>query len=522
MKRITRHNSIISKIVSVDVAKNARGFIEDISVGDTTQPCLIRLTDADCWNLYKGNDWILSVVNRIVRDCVKVKPRIVPKQKDKDISGRLKKRIEVVEKFLDNPNNNKESFADIREKTIRDLLVYGRKAIEKVLNPFTRTLKEIYAQCPKNLTINTDAHGNIRPTRSYKLLPYGAKDPVYWDIDEMIYIVHNPISNSAYGMRILDGIANTVASDMLRATHNANYFINGAEAAGLLGLEGMSDKALKAFRSYWKENFKGAHNAHKTAAVNVPIKYVRMAITNRDLEFSEYGKELRAKIFSGYGMQPVVMGIGDASSGKTSTAEQIELYKDGALRPILSKEAYYYTKEIIEIGFGFDDVMVEFIGIDQIDIGTQSTIDIAETTAGLQTINEVRLRRGDPKVPWGDTPISVLPGGGQVDPNSGKLIPPSKTGDSTNGKTNANTKKPKAKKGSKHLKHCKLMTELYIVNETTEKAYENMDIVLSANEEDDFEKLLTCKVREIICRHIAAGSQSEIIKEIDELLKGLK
>ncbi len=507
------------------MTKSSRSFVEDISVGDTTRPSLVKLTDADCWNIYRGNDWILAVVNRITRDCVKVKPRIVPKQKDKDITGRLKKRIEVIEKFLDNPNDNKESFADIREKTIRDELVFGRTAIEKVLNPFSRNLKEIYAQSPKNLYLNTDSSGNLRPTRTYKLEPYGLKDPIYWDIDEMVFIVHNPVSNSSYGLKILDGIANTVASDMLRANHNSNYFLNGAEAAGIIGLEGMSDKNLNKFRSYWKENFKGAHNAHKTAAVNVPIKYVRMAITNRDLEFSEYGKELRSKIMAAYGMQPVVMGIGDASSGKTSTAEQIELYKDGALRPILSKEEYYYTKEIIEMGFGFDDIKLEFVGIDQIDMGTQSTIDIAETTGGLVTINEVRLRRGYPKVPWGDTPISVMPGGGQVDPNSGKLIPPSKTGDSTNGRSSANTKKPKSKKpkkGSKFLRHCKLMTELYVMAEqTTEKQYTAMDIVLSLDNLNEFNKFIVAKVREVICKNIAAGTQNQILLEIDNLLQTL-
>lgn len=420
--RINRgFNSAISKIVEIDRSKSATGFIEDMQFGDTVQPSLVKLSDEDCWNLYKGNDHILSTVNRIVRDCVKVPMRIVPRDRNKKITSAVQRRIDLVQKFFDNPNSNKESTNDIREKVIRDLLVFGRGTIEKV-NSGNRII-EMYAQNPKGITIRSDQSGNLKPERTYKLSPSIAEEPIYWDIDEMIYMVLNPISNSLYGIKILDGIANTVASDILRAAHNSNYFVNGAEAAGLLGLEGMNNKELEKFRAYWKSNFKGTGNAHKTAAVNVPVKYVRMAITNRDLEFNEYGKELRGKIYAAYGMQPVIMGMVDGTTGKLNSGEQIELYKDGALRPILSKESFYYTTEIIYMGFGFDDIKVDFPSLDMIDVATQSATDIAEVGSGLRTINEVRLRRGDPPVNWGDTPISTMPGGGQIDPNTGRLLP---------------------------------------------------------------------------------------------------
>jgi hypothetical protein len=150
-----------------------------------------------------------------------------------------------------------------------------------------------------------------------------------------------------------------------------------------------------------------------------------MAITNRDMEFSEYGKELRTKIFAAYGMQPFVMGIVDETTGKLNSGQQVENYKDGALRPILEKEAYYYTQEIIKMGFGYSDLMVEFSALDLADLATQSELDRGDVEAGIQVINEVRERRGWAPVPWGDTPVSLAPGGGQVDPNTGRIIPPS-------------------------------------------------------------------------------------------------
>lgn len=401
--------------------------VSELTTDAPIYPGVVNLSDYDCWRLYKGNDWIQATVDRIVNDCVKVKPRIVPKVKDRKVSVKLKKRIQIIQDFLDNPNDQKESFNDLREKLIRDALLYGRFALEKVLNP-SRALKQLYSADVTLIKLRADKYGRLPDQNAYKMVdPYGRKGEVYFDIDELIHGVLKPCSQSLYGTKTLDGIANSVASDILRNTFNSRFFLNGAEAAGILGLEGMSDQKLQKFKEYWKNTFKGVDKAHKMAAVNVPIKYVRMALTNRDLQFSEYGIELRTKIFGNYGMQPFIMGIVDSATGKLNSYQQMELYKDGALRPILKKEAFYYTSEIIKMGFGFKDIELEFTSIDNVDLQTQSEIDINEAGAALVTVNELRARRELSPVPWGDTPVSTMPGGGQIDPKSGKLIPPSKT-----------------------------------------------------------------------------------------------
>jgi HK97 family phage portal protein len=447
MKKILLNDGkgLPGKIAVKNFTKASAAYLDDFSVGETLYPALIRLTDKDCWQLYKGNDWITATVNRIVTDCVKVQPKVLPKDDGSKISGRLQKRILEVQNFLDAPNPNKEAFFEIREKTIRDLLIIGRGCIEKVLSP-ARKVKEIYSTSPEYIKIQADQHGTLPDKKTY-ILRHWRKDsvPTYFDIDQLIYMTHMPISKSAYGIRILDAIANTVAADILRATYNANFFLNGAEAAGIIGLEGMNNKELKKFQNYWRENFRGAKNAHKTAAVNVPVKYVRMAITNRDLEFNEYGKELRMRIFAAYGMLPFVLGLIDENTGKLNSDQQMQIYKDGALKPILMKESYYYTNEIVRMGFGYDDIQICFPSIDLLDFQNQSNVDRQDAASGITTINEIRTQRGKGHVPWGDTPISVMPGGGQVDPRTGKLIPPSQN-QNGKGKNTATAKKPAAKK----------------------------------------------------------------------------
>jgi HK97 family phage portal protein len=433
-RRINMANSAVSKIAIIDKTKNSRGYVEDMNHNGIIQPGIVKLNDEDAWSLFKGNEWVFATVNRIVRDCIKSEPEVVPSDKTAKVSGRLKQRIKNVKNFLENPNNNKESFAEIREKTILNMLVYGRGIIEKV-NSDSGIVQELYALTPKNLRIKADKHGNIPPKDAYIIEPplnstarpnqddknLGA---IKFDINEIIFMVLNNNTESFYGIKIMDIIANSVATDILRATFNSNFFLNGAEVSGILSVEGMEKNRLNKFRSDWKTQFKGVNNTHKMAVLNVPVKYIKMAMTNRDLQFSEYGVELRSKIFAAYGMQPFIMGIVDGTSGKLNSGQQVESYKDGAIRPVLNKESFYYTQEIVRMGFKYDDIKITFPTIDYADMQTQATIDREDVTACIVSINEVRARRGLPPVKWGETPLTT-PGGGQIDPNTGRVIPPS-------------------------------------------------------------------------------------------------
>lgn len=421
-----------------DRAKSSSGFVYDTTLNNYLVPEYVRLNDEDAWSMYRGNEWVSAVVSRIVDDCTKMTPKIVAKRQDMELKPRHLRIIEGVEDFLSAPNPNKESFTDLREKIIKDMLVVGRGVMEKIFTG--RVLSELCALKASTVDVKADIHGTIPNKNAYVQTSKEGKE-TWFDKNEIIWAIFRQVSGSYYGEKPLDALANAVASDILRATYNSNFFINGAEAGGIISLEGMGKTELEKFKQYYRDNHKGVRNAHKMLAVNVPVKMIKTAVTNRDLEFTEYGKELRQKIFAVYHMQPFVMGVVDANTGKLNSTEQNQVYKDGALKPILQKEAEVYTKEILENGFGVTDLMFAFEGIDLADTAKQAEIDRNDINAGILTINEVRKRRGLQPVPWGNTPVSILPGGAQVDPETGQLIPPSEQGN--NGKdSKPSTKKP--------------------------------------------------------------------------------
>ena len=410
--------------------KVSSGFIEEYQNSGYYQPELITLDADTAYKLYRHNEIVNGVVNHIMLDVVKQKPKIVMVDQSKEMQPKHKAIIEKVQKTLMKPNPNKEPFMNIRKKFVKDLLVAGVGAQELVREKRSRMLEEVYALKASNVTVSSDKHGNLKDKKTYKLKSPNSGDVVYYDKDEVLYATFRPVSGMLYGEKPLDALANTVASDILRAAYNTNFFVNGAESSGVLSLKDMNKRELEKFRQHWSKNHKGSGNAHKMIAVNVPIEWIRMAVTNRDMEFSEYGKELKEKIYSVYGMQPIVMGSVTSTTGKLNSQEQIELYKDNAIRPILELEAYHYTLEYLWEGYDAEDLKFAFEGIDLADIVTQAEIDRSDINSGILTINEVRSRRGLNPVPWGDTPVTTMPGGGQIDPETGKLVSPSDKEDS--------------------------------------------------------------------------------------------
>lgn len=484
MKRVKFDPSVNNSTI-----KMASGFIADVPTeSEWTMPAFVKLSHEEAFSLFRTSEWLHAVITRIIDDCVKVKPRIVKRERGEEITKFDRAKIKEIEKFFRKPNPNKESFRDIRKKFILDLLLQGRGAIEKVNNRTGEKLKEIYSLTVNNLQIRQDERGNLRKSRTYRLKPTrNSQKNVknrYFNIDQCIHSVFRPVSDSSYGVKPIDVLCNAIATDILRSDYNGRFFLNNGETSGILSVEGMGRRDFKNFREYWKKNFKSTKNAHKLAIVNTKAQYSRMAITNRDMEFSEYGKEIRNKIMAVFHMQPFIMGIIDGTTGKLNSSEQVTTYKDGAIKPILELEAYVYTEEIINEGLGYEDYEISFDAVDMMDLKSQTDIDTKNLENMTTTVNEIRRKRGQDPVPWGDTPISSKPGGSQVDPDTGRLIPPHAQG----GESNEN--KPQPKPENKPKKVLTVSRNQLIIDSIKYLAKCRLD-----GNSDDYEKLKSQFIR---------------------------
>ena len=386
------------------------------------QPAVVKLSDEQKQEFFVGSEWLSAIINRIVADATKARPVVMSKDPSAKVYPEQRKRINRINDFLDDPNGWEQSFTELRKAFLTDKLVFGHCAYERVSD--NGRLKELYSLPAKNLKLHTDERGNLgSPAYSQETTRLGK--PVEFEKDEVIHSVFRPYSGSRYGISPLDNLANSVASDILLAAYNSNFFINNGEAAGVLSLTGMSPKELKKFRTYWRENFKGVDKSHGISVVNVPVDWIRMAVSNRDMQFHEYGLVLLMKMMSVYFMQPAVMGISlPGHTGATSENTQMQIYKDAAIIPLLNDEAELYTRYIIKQGFGFDDLMFGFTHVDRMDSKIQAETDDIYLKNGTRVVNDICRQQGWPEKEWGDYPFSIQPGGSQIAPG-GALTPPS-------------------------------------------------------------------------------------------------
>ena len=64
--------------------KKASGYVEGFVLNSgMSEPILVKVNDAEAWQLYTNNEWAFASIGRIVDDCVKVPLEIVPKEKNK-------------------------------------------------------------------------------------------------------------------------------------------------------------------------------------------------------------------------------------------------------------------------------------------------------------------------------------------------------------------------------------------------------------------------------------------------------
>lgn len=410
-------------------SKSKSEYFTQLSIDSDAVAVGVKLQDDECYALYRASDWVRACIEKIIQTCTTYELKVVPKDKSKK-GG--KSRIAKVQKFFDKPNKNKEGFFELRKKVLLDLLVINRAAIEKVWNNAHTRLLEVYSYEASNIRVKSK-DGVLLENNTYVIKMKDGTQKTF-DIDEMIYMVLCPTSNSWYGVKLLETLCDSIATDLLRNTYNSANFVNRGESSGILNINGLGRQDLRRFRADWEAKHKGASNAHRLAVVAAEkVEYTKMALTNKDLEFSEYGREILQKIFAVFGVMPYMMGLSFGQGAGIDPEKQIEVFHDGIIKSLLKLEAYYYTNEIIRDGFGYDDLTVEFPEASLRDKKKEADVDGVDIKNGVMTINERRAKLQMPPVPWGDTPISLDPGGPQVDPNTGKLRPPSQqSGNATN------------------------------------------------------------------------------------------
>jgi HK97 family phage portal protein len=344
----------------------------------------------DLWGKYLGSSWLRACVDKIIKEVVKYQIVIKPVKEQDAETNQVKQHIEEITTFLDNPNEKIESFDDIRRKYLRDVLVYDAGAVEIVYKG--QKPVEVYDLKGANIRLNLDKHGNFldRDTGAYRLIdPYEHKPVANFGVKEVIYMIANPVAGSAYGLSNIETLWNDISNEIDAGLFNQKILRNSGLMSGVLSFAGMPEHFLKKQQRYWQAEME-KKGSKLLVTSNPDVKFIRVNENQRDMQFLEYQQWLLNKIMAVYGMQPMVLGVIDGTTGKLNSDEQREQFKSDAILPLLKLEAHRFTDVLIKQGFGYDDIELTHIEPENIDEEFELDRMKAACQFGIVTVNEAR------------------------------------------------------------------------------------------------------------------------------------
>lgn len=380
------------------IEKASKGRIDEVDMWTVSASAKyidreIRVRGADeedLWKKYVFNAWVRACIDKIIKEVVTYKLIARPK-KDKREDKTAIQRAKIVQDLLNNPNENIESFEDIRRKYLRDILVYDAGALEIVYDKNTPT--ELYDVKGSDIRLNIDMHGGFKNPEdsAYKLISTldTSKTLAEWGVKEMIYFIANPVSGSVYGLSPIETLWNEIENDSEACDYNTKLLKHSGVISGVLAFPRMPAEMLKKNQRYWQEELR--KKVQKLIVTNNDnVKFIKMGESQKDMQFLEYQKWILNKIMAVYGLQPIVMGVIDSTTGKLNSSEQREQFKKDAVLPLLNLEIHRLTDVLIANGFEFDDV--EFAAVEPVSVDEEFDLEKVKTGCqyGIVTVNEAR------------------------------------------------------------------------------------------------------------------------------------
>jgi len=428
---------------------------------------LAGIKNSKLWDCYWNNCWVRACVDKIIKEVAKYKLKVtVASHVEDEEDEELQERINKVRKLLSNPNDKIESYDSIRRKYLRDILIYDAGALEivysrtegekakrkldknikelrklldeKINDKFenkdttdldkrinrirdeikklrqiikqeesnddtSREPRELYDLAGSRVKLNVDKHGNFKSDdEAYKLLDKNNKIVSSFGIKELIYFVANPVAGKVYGLSPIESIYNTVLADNEAEALNRRRLENDGMINGVLSITGLSEKKLKGTVMYWKAQAR-KKGVGLLISSSDNVKFTKISESYQEMQFLDYQKWTLQKIMTVYGMQPIVLGVVDSTTGKLNSKEQREQFKSDAVLPLLKLETYNLTDVLVRKGFGFDDVIITYEEPkENVDIDTMASItEKMAKLNGVIKVNEARRILGLPDLDEG-------------------------------------------------------------------------------------------------------------------------
>ncbi len=186
--------------------------------------------------------------------------------------------------------------------------------------------------------------------------PGGVKVPL--DVDQVIsLLMPNPMDRFR-GLGPVQSILTHLDSVRYTADWNRRFFQNSAEPGGMVEVPvTLSDAEFQQMRTRWREQHKGASNAHRVAIMEGGAKWVPNAMTHRDMQFAELQDVSRDMIREAFTFPESMLGSGDPNRSNADAG--LRMFAMWIVQPRLERIKGALNTQLLPL-YGDDSVEFDY------------------------------------------------------------------------------------------------------------------------------------------------------------------
>lgn len=342
------------------------------------------------------NGYVFSIVKKIMDEVSLAEFDIIYRE-DAEKRDQMDDTISEIKDFFRNPNQNKESFMDLRKKATQDILEIDSGVWVKVFS-IGGKFQQLFAYDGASFLLNPDIHGylgnradyippmdtswqiggsgnpgmigqiGIDVIQQYTLtyaeqaayFQYGTESsasiPVPFGRREVMYMMQNPRTDQPYGRSPIAILADIITTLVYGSMYNLDFFMNSNMPEGIVTLLGANEPEIKAFRRRIEKNFivqDPNTGWNRKVAYRLPITQFEAKLTPfqldpQTMQILEQQEWFYKIVLACFGIPPNAMGVEGGDGLKTGDGNnQLKYFMRQAARPVLALMKYKIDMEII-------------------------------------------------------------------------------------------------------------------------------------------------------------------------------
>ena len=390
----------------------------------TTRKAVTIGTLAAAGGLAVGED-VQSVARKLstVDRCIEVLSDSMAKLPNFVIDNRTREHVPHDILYLLNVRPNEAMTPAIRKKVLETSRLEGGNGYDWIIrDPSTGLPKELIPVPWQLVQQWHDEIGRIWYDVTHPLTGELMRLP-----NEDVCHYKNATRNGLKGIGTLSRAEDVIAAARAAQQYDASYYQNGGQPGGVLetdaDLRGYaknehgsvltrpdgSPVTLKdQLRSEWEKVHLGPSNAHRTAILDLGLKYTSIASSNRDAQFVE-NKEISVKDIARYFGVPLYK-LNEGKQAYGSNEQNAIEYVVGTLHPIVTQYEEEQTYKLLtdsELKKGLEiriNMMAELRG----DAASRANWYRTMRDTGVLSVNEIRALEDLPFIDGGDTHYASL------------------------------------------------------------------------------------------------------------------